>query len=114
MDASFQNTPIILQLRDYKTKNPDLVSQDFCGSTQSRGRTGMPVKAQVFETSASTNSAIWAFLSVERTAKVGVCSVKTRGLAFLPGKSFSEPTKPSIYQRYHSLKGKLLELRPKG
>jgi hypothetical protein len=30
-------------------------------STQSRSRTGMPVKALVFETSASTDSAIWAF-----------------------------------------------------
>jgi hypothetical protein len=29
--------------------------------TQSRSRTGMPVKALVFETSASTDSAIWAF-----------------------------------------------------
>jgi hypothetical protein len=29
--------------------------------TQSRSRTGMPVKAMVFETIASTNSAIWAF-----------------------------------------------------
>ncbi len=37
-------------------------------STQSRSRTGMPVKTQVFETSASTNSAIWAF--IKRTAKV--------------------------------------------
>jgi hypothetical protein len=30
-------------------------------STQSRGRTGTTVKLLVFETNASTNSAIWAF-----------------------------------------------------
>ncbi len=43
--------------------------QDFC--TQSRGRTGTPVKELVFETSASTNSAIWATLNW--TAKVINC-----------------------------------------
>ena len=32
----------------------------FC-STQSRDRTGMEVNPLVFETSASTDSAIWAF-----------------------------------------------------
>ena len=32
-------------------------------STQTRGRTGMDVTPLVFETSASTDSAIWAFLN---------------------------------------------------
>ena len=33
--------------------------------TQTRGRTGMEVNPLVFETSASTDSAIWAFRSFE-------------------------------------------------
>ena len=36
-------------------------------STQTRGRTGMDVTPLVFETSASTDSAIWAFAG----AKIG-------------------------------------------
>ena len=35
-------------------------SNSFC-STQTRGRTGMDITPLVFETSASTDSAIWAF-----------------------------------------------------
>ena len=35
-------------------------------STQSRGRTGTALRPQVFQTSASTDSAIWAFLVSER------------------------------------------------
>ncbi len=36
---------------------------DFCG-TQTRGRTGMEMNPLVFETSASTDSAIWALAFV--------------------------------------------------
>ena len=40
--------------------NYQLLSLSFC--TQTRGRTGMEVNPLVFETSASTDSAIWACL----------------------------------------------------
>ena len=40
--------------------NYQLLSLSFC--TQTRGRTGMDVTPLVFETSASTDSAIWACL----------------------------------------------------
>lgn len=47
-----------------KNKNPLKINdlQGICG-TQTRGRTGMEVNPLVFETSASTDSAIWALVS---------------------------------------------------
>ena len=44
----------------YKNKTPDnqVIIRGF--RTQTRGRTGMEVNPLVFETSASTDSAIWA------------------------------------------------------
>ncbi len=38
----------------------DILSFSFLCGTQTRGRTGMEVNPLVFETSASTDSAIWA------------------------------------------------------
>ena len=48
--------------------NHHLLSLLFC--TQTRGRTGMDVTPQVFETSASTDSAIWATVFLNCVAKV--------------------------------------------
>ena len=44
-----------------KTLASDLLTRVCLSSTQTRGRTGMDVTPLVFETSASTDSAIWAF-----------------------------------------------------
>jgi hypothetical protein len=43
-----------------KCNKAPLISQEGFSSTQSRGRTGTALRPQVFETSASTDSAIWA------------------------------------------------------
>ena len=42
----------------------------FSSCTQSRGRTGTGVNLLVFETSASTDSAIWASISLKRCANI--------------------------------------------
>ena len=44
----------------------DLQGFKILNSTQSRGRTGTTVKLLVFETNASTNSAIWAIIGSNR------------------------------------------------
>ena len=41
----------------------------FLSCTQTRGRTGMEVNPLVFETSASTDSAIWACLTSQMRCK---------------------------------------------
>ena len=57
----------------WKTENPCKVfiykglSSSSC--TQTRGRTGMEVNPLVFETSASTDSAIWAYLISQMRCK---------------------------------------------
>ncbi len=43
------------------------IRKNFSLGTQSRDRTGMEVNPLVFETSASTNSAIWAFFNSQFT-----------------------------------------------
>ena len=57
----------------WKTENPCKffiykgLSSSSC--TQTRGRTGMEVNPLVFETSASTDSAIWAYLISQMRCK---------------------------------------------
>ena len=52
-----------------KNQQPALQIIGFSIRTQSRGRTGTGVTPLVFETSASTNSAIWAKTSALRAQK---------------------------------------------
>ena len=61
MVATMQKVTKIDQNRGFEKKNPpvELLLRGFFG-TQSRGRTGTGVNLLVFETSASTDSAIWA------------------------------------------------------
>ena len=47
-----------------KHKNPFRITSKGVLSTQSRSRTGTSVTSLVFETNASTNSAIWAYYAV--------------------------------------------------
>jgi hypothetical protein len=64
----FQNESQILRLEMeegieplHQQQSPSDFSKGLFQSTQSRGRTGTTVKLLVFETNASTDSAIWAF-----------------------------------------------------
>ena len=50
----------------------DQLPNSFYYCTQSRGRTGTGVNLLVFETSASTDSAIWALPALQASAKVGI------------------------------------------
>lgn len=57
-------------------------------STQSRSRTGTSVTSLVFETNASTNSAIWAFKSIpflaERAANMNTKMISYKLISPLP------------------------------
>ena len=53
-----------------KTENPLRITSKRVSSTQSRGRTGTGVTPLVFETSASTDSAIWAIFSFGKRSNV--------------------------------------------
>ena len=60
-DVLYRTDVKIIQTQKFRhKKSTDKLSVLFL-STQSRDRTGMEVNPLVFETSASTNSAIWAF-----------------------------------------------------
>ena len=48
----------------------DIQHLDYLLGTQSRGRTGTGVTPLVFETNASTDSAIWASKRVQRYVKI--------------------------------------------
>ena len=59
LDLIYQQTN---ELRGVVKKSGESFSNFLRFSTQTRGRTGMDVNPLVFETSASTDSAIWACL----------------------------------------------------
>ena len=51
--------------REIQKQEKEKAFRTFSFRTQTRGRTGMEVNPLVFETSASTDSAIWAFRRFE-------------------------------------------------
>ena len=72
-------------MHNVKTKKEKVLKlSPFC--TQTRGRTGMEVNPLVFETSASTDSAIWAFRSFEVCFSIADAKVR---LFSLPPNFFS-------------------------
>ena len=69
----------------YKQKRLPVRSESLFSSTQSRGRTGTGVTPLVFETSASTDSAIWAFGIVGKHCGAKVLKIyKYQNLILLP------------------------------
>ena len=76
-----------------------ILSSYLC--TQTRGRTGMEVNPLVFETSASTDSAIWATFSVNCGAKVALFSKSA--IAFLKKEEKNEKTcrKGFFFMKYN-------------
>jgi hypothetical protein len=71
------------QINCIKGKKPlKIIRLRGVSCTQTRDRTGMEVNPLVFETSASTNSAIWANSGCKSTIFFGICK-EVEGILFV-------------------------------
>ena len=82
-----------------KKKNPRRVCSTRVFSTQSRGRTGTGVNLLVFETSASTDSAIWASDISELRCKYTTYFSNCKFLDYFFRYFFIESSASAVYQQ---------------